>query len=104
VQLIAGSAEMRLFVMSNTAYTSHSANLSTGTSAVCRSEETTMRFNYLTSSSGFTRIAAYVGQVFDNAVDAHIERLSQRRDLDPASRCLNRPCELSELMSRTIAP
>jgi hypothetical protein len=63
-----------------------------------------MRFNYLTSSSGFTRITAYVGQVFDNAVDAHIERLSQRPDPDPASRCLNRPCELSELMSRTIAP
>jgi hypothetical protein len=63
-----------------------------------------MSFNYLTSSSGFTRIAAYVGRVLDRAVDAHIEKFSQRLDPDPASRCLNRPCELSELMSRTIAP
>ena len=63
-----------------------------------------MSFNYLTSSSGFTRIAAYVGQVFDSTVDAQIERLSQRLDPDPASRFLNRPCELSELMSWTIAP
>jgi hypothetical protein len=63
-----------------------------------------MGYNYLTSSNGFTRIAAYVGRVLDRAVDAHIERFSQRLESDPASRCLNRPCELSELMSRTIAP
>jgi hypothetical protein len=36
-----------------------------------------MSFNYLTNSSGFTRIAAYVGQLVDDAVDAQIERLSQ---------------------------
>jgi hypothetical protein len=63
-----------------------------------------MSFNYLTNSSGFTRIAACVGQLIDGAVDEHIERLSQHLRPDPASRCLNRPCELSELMSRTIAP
>jgi hypothetical protein len=63
-----------------------------------------MSYNYLTNSSGFTRIASYVGQLFNGAVDGHIERLCQRLDPDPASRCLNRPCELSELMSRTIAP
>jgi len=63
-----------------------------------------MRFNYLTNSSGFTRIAAYIGQLVDTAVDARIETISQSFRSDPASRCLNRPCELSELMSRTIAP
>ncbi|HMF20744.1 MAG TPA: hypothetical protein VKG24_01275 [Pseudolabrys sp.] len=63
-----------------------------------------MNFNYLTNSSGFTRIAAYVGQLVDSAVDAHIERLSQSLRPDPASQCLNRPCEMNELMSRTIAP
>jgi hypothetical protein len=63
-----------------------------------------MSFNYLTDSSGFTRITAYVGQLLDGAVDGHIERLSQQLRPDPASRCLNRSCELSEIMSRTIAP
>jgi hypothetical protein len=61
-----------------------------------------MSFNYLTSSSGFTRIAAYMGQLIDGAVDGHIERLSQRLNPDPAGRCLNRPCDLSELMSRSL--
>ena len=37
-----------------------------------------MSFNYLTNSSGFTRITAYVGQLFDSAVDGHIEELSQK--------------------------
>jgi len=63
-----------------------------------------MRFNYLTNSSGYTRIAAYVHQLVDNAVDARIETISQSIRPDPASKYLNRPCELSEFMSRTIAP
>ena len=63
-----------------------------------------MKFNYLTNSSGFTRIGAYVHQLVDNAVDARIETISQTIRSDPASRYLNRPCELSEFMSRTIAP
>jgi len=63
-----------------------------------------MSLNYLTNSSGFTRITAYVGQLLDSAVDGQIEKLSQQLHPDAASRCLNRPCELSELMSRTIAP
>ena len=63
-----------------------------------------MSFNYLTNSSGFTRITAYVGQLVDGALDGHIERLSQQLRPDPAIKCLNRPCELSEFMSRTIAP
>jgi len=63
-----------------------------------------MSFNYLTNSSGFTRISAYVGQLINGAVDTHIEKLSQQLAPDPASRGLNRPCELSELMSRSFAP
>ena len=62
-----------------------------------------MSINYLTSSSGFTRIAVYVGQLIDGAVNESIEGLSQQLRPDPASRYLNRPCELNELMSRTIA-
>ena len=62
-----------------------------------------MSFNYLTNSSGFTRITAYVGQLLDGAVDEHIERLSQQLRPDPATRCLNRPSELSDLMLRTIS-
>ena len=45
-----------------------------------------MSFNYLTNSSRFTRVAAYVGQLIDGAVDGHIERLSQRLNPDPAGR------------------
>jgi hypothetical protein len=63
-----------------------------------------MSFNYLTNSSGFTRITAYVGQLLDSAVDGHIEELSQKLGPDPASRRLNRAYDLGELMSRTIAP
>ena len=63
-----------------------------------------MSFNYLTNSSGFTRITAYVGQLVNDAVDGHIEELSQKLGPDPAIRGLNRHYDLSELMSRTIAP
>jgi len=61
-------------------------------------------FNYLTNSSGFTRITAYVGQLIDDAVDTQIEKLAQSLREDSSSRGLNRPCELSELMAKTIAP
>jgi hypothetical protein len=70
----------------------------------CWSEEIITMFNYLTNSSGFTRITAYVGQLLDGAVDEHIDELSQKLRPDPATRGLNRPYDLSELMSRTIAP
>ena len=63
-----------------------------------------MSFNYLTSSSGFIRIAAYVGHVLDGAVDRHIEKVSRQLRPNPASKCLNRPRESSKLMSQTIAP
>jgi hypothetical protein len=56
--------------------------------------------NYLTDTSGLKRITAYLGQLLDGAVDGHIEKLSQELRQDPSSRCLNRPCELSELMSQ----
>jgi hypothetical protein len=59
-----------------------------------------MSFNYQTNSSGFTRIAACVGQLLDGATDGYIEELSQHLRPDPASRCPNRPSELSEIMSR----
>jgi hypothetical protein len=77
--------------------------LISGRSVYLAGEETTMSFNYLTNSSGFTRIATYVGQLVDGAVDGHIEKLSQQLRPDPASRCLNRPYNLAELMPRTIA-
>jgi len=59
-------------------------------------------FNYLTSSSGFTRITAYVGQLVDHAVDDHIERLSHTLRSNRASQGLNRPYELSDLMRRAM--
>jgi hypothetical protein len=63
-----------------------------------------MRFNYLTNSGGFTRITAYVvGHLLDSAVEGHIENLSQQLRPDPAIKCLDRPCELSEFMSRANA-
>ena len=52
-----------------------------------------MSFNYLTNSSGFMRVTAYVGRLLDGAVDGHIEKLSQQLRPEPASRCVNRPCE-----------
>jgi hypothetical protein len=55
-----------------------------------------MSYNYLTNSSGFTRITAFVGQLLDRAIDEHIE------GPDPASRGLNRHYDLSELMSQTM--
>ena len=45
-----------------------------------------MSFNYLTNSSGFTRITAYVGRLLDGAVDEHIEKFSQQlRPIRPAN-------------------
>lgn len=95
---------LRIFVMADTASLFVPAYLHSREMQLVGSEETTMSFNYLTNSSGFTRISAYVGQLLDNAVDEHIEELSQRLRPDPATRGLNRPCDLSDLMSRTIAP
>lgn len=57
-----------------------------------------------TTPDRFARIAAYVGYLFEDVpgertIESHHFECSQ-----PASRGLNRPCELSELMARTIAP
>ena len=67
---------LRFFVMANTAplsapvYCDHREILFAG------SEEIIAMFNYLTNSSGFTRITAYVGQSLDGA-DGHIDELSR---------------------------
>src|SRR5262249_62124572 len=66
--------------------------------------EATMNLNYLTNSSGFTRTSPYVGQLVDSAVDTRIKTFSKIFRPDPASRCLNRPCDLSELMTRQAWP
>ena len=56
-----------------------------------------------TPSSGFTRVVAYVEQLFDSAVeDRPIEQISQQPRLDPATRYLHRPYELGELMCQTV--
>jgi len=59
-----------------------------------------MSFNYLTNSSGLTRIASYVSQLVDGAVDGHIEKLSRKLRPNSARKTANR--DLSDLMSRTI--
>jgi hypothetical protein len=53
----------------------------------------------------FSRIANYVGHLFEKNLERQlINELSQQQRFDPASKYLNRPCELGELMSRTIVP
>jgi hypothetical protein len=94
---------LRFFVMANTAPL-YAPAYSQGGTFDLPVRERIMSFNYLTNSSGFTRITAYVGQLLDSAVDGHIEELSQKLGPDPASRGLNRAYDLGELMSRTIAP
>ena len=89
--------------MAITAHSLHYASLPFGHPHLAGSEGgITMSYNYLTNSSGYTRITAYVNQLLDRAVDEHIEQLSQRLEPDPASRCLNRHYDLSELMSQTM--
>jgi hypothetical protein len=56
----------------------------------------------------FSRIGACVGYLFEDtskedAIEWHHFGCVQRYP-NKASRGLNRPCELSELMARTIAP
>jgi hypothetical protein len=53
----------------------------------------------------FSRIANYVGHLFEKNLERQlISELSQQQRFDPASKFLNCPYELGELMSRTIAP
>ena len=94
--------KFRLFVMAITARLFHSASLPYRHPHLAGQKGKTMSSNYLTNSSGFTRINAHVGQLLDRAVDEHIDELSQRLGPDPASRGLNRHYDLSELMSQTM--
>jgi hypothetical protein len=57
-----------------------------------------------TASSGFTRVAAYIVQhLLDDVGDLQpIDELGRQQRPNP--RGLNRPHELAEFMSRTIAP
>jgi hypothetical protein len=64
----------------------------------------TINTNQANASDTLTRFAAYVEYLFEDVSD---ERAIEARHFEcsqPASRGLNRPYELGELMSRTIAP
>lgn len=63
-----------------------------------------MRNSLLTGAIA-ARIAAYVGHLFEETTEQPpIDELAQQQRPDPATRCLNRQCDLSELMSRTNVP
>jgi hypothetical protein len=64
-----------------------------------------MRNSLLTGAIA-ARIAAYVRHhLFKETTEQPpIDELAQRPRPDPATRCLNRQCDLSELMSRTNVP
>jgi hypothetical protein len=50
-------------------------------------------------------MAAYAEHLFEGTTERPpIDELAQQPRPDPATRCLNRPCDLSELMSRTNVP
>ena len=88
--------------MANTVAKSISANLSE-----LRAEKQEMMMstntNQPNASDTLARIADYVGYLFEDVSDQEIEAL-HFECTEPASRGLNRPYDLSELMSRTIAP
>jgi hypothetical protein len=86
----------RLFVMANTALAPRSFMFTSGHPlSAGPDEENDMSFNA-------TRIATYVGHLFDAVENRSIAEISQTLRPDPACRCLNRPCELSELMCQTF--
>src|SRR5215467_16111324 len=86
----------RLFVMANTAFAPRRSIVTTGTSSFCRADEES------DMSIKATRIATYVGHLFDDTQDRSIAEISQQQRPDPAGRCLNRPYELSELMCQSF--
>ena len=59
-------------------------------------------FNYLTSSSGFTRVTAYVEHFADDVVGSHIKKVSQNLSAEQDTQGLNRRYELGDLMRRNI--
>jgi hypothetical protein len=63
-----------------------------------------MRNSLLTGAIA-ARIAACVGHLFEETTERPpIDELAQQPRPDPATRCLNRQCDLSELMSRANVP
>jgi hypothetical protein len=63
-----------------------------------------MRSSLLTGTIA-SRITAYVGHLFEETTERPpIDEIAQQPRPDPATRCLNRRCDLSELMSRTNVP
>lgn len=58
-----------------------------------------------TAASGLARMAAHVGYLFEETAERWpIDELSQQPRPDPASRGLNSPYDIAELMCRNIAP
>jgi len=96
--------KLRVFVTSITAHKAFPLIVDSEVAQLSALMGSNMSFNYLIHSSDFTRIAAFVVQMADHAVDLQIEKISQNVRPDPATLCLNRPMDLSELLSRTIAP
>lgn len=60
--------------------------------------------NHAGAAARFARIAAYVGHLFEDVTKADTIESHHFECLQPASRGLNRPYELGELMSRVIVP
>jgi hypothetical protein len=60
--------------------------------------------NHAGASARFARIAAYVGHLFEDVTKADAIESHHFECPHLASRGLNRPYELGELMSRVIVP
>ena len=94
--------ELRLFVMTNTAAQSISSNLTMPElKAEIQEMKMTTNTNQASASDALTRMADYVGYLFEDvsneqAIESHHFECSE-----PASRGLNRHYELGELMSLT---
>lgn len=87
--------------MANTAANTVSANLTLP--RPFELQETTMTTSTVQASASDTlgRIAAYVGYLFEDISDEEGIELHHFKYSQPASRGLNRPYELGELMSLT---
>jgi hypothetical protein len=64
----------------------------------------TARTNEVCRSDTFARIAHYVGYLFEDVSEGQAIESHHFECPQPASRGLNRPYEMGELMSRTIVP
>jgi hypothetical protein len=63
-----------------------------------------MTTHEVTASDTFARIGAYVGHLFEDVSDDRPIELHHFELSQPATRGLNRPYDISDLMSRAIAP